>query len=171
MITYEINLTWLSNQIVSLSNEAQKLKEIETLSKLDYNKNAAQSGTKLSLALRFAKARFFDPTDNVQSNAPKILLIFTDGLFERSDLIVGGALDAEINNLRGAGVDIIALSTSAQSNYENLKRVATMTMEDGVNFVEAFEQKKEDFYQRLNAISIEKCHANVFSFVQNYNGA
>jgi hypothetical protein len=168
MITYENNPTLLNNQFVSLSNEAQKLKEIETLKKLDYNKYAAQSGTKLSFALRFAKARFFDATDNVQANAPKILVIFTDGLFESGDLAVGGPLDTDVISLRSSNVDIIALSTSAQSNYENLKRVSTMSMEDGVNFVEFFEQKKEDLYRRLNAISIKKCDANLFAFVQNY---
>ena len=166
LVTFEKNPSNI--QIVTLSNEAQKLKEIENFKKLDYNKDAAQSGTKISFVLKLVKARFFDATDNMQANAPKILVIFTDGLYEKGDLAVGGALDTEINNLRSSNVDIIALSTSAQSNYENLERVSTMPIEDGVNFVEAFEQKKEDFYQRLNAISINKCQANVFSFVQNY---
>jgi hypothetical protein len=168
MMTYENSPSWPSNQGVTLSSVSQKLKEIENIKKLDYNKYAASSGTKLSFALKFVKSKFFDPTNSVQTNAPKILVIFTDGLYENGDLALGGALDMEINNLRNSNVNIIALSTSAQSNYENLERVSTMTIEVGVNFVEFFEQKKEDFYQRLNAISIGKCQANVFGFVQNY---
>ena len=134
-----------------MSNETHKLKAIDSLNRMVYNNISLSSGSKTGFALRFLKKSVFDPIHSQEPNAPKIVALFSDGLFE-DDVQQGVA------ELRGDLVELFALSTSSKTNYTNLMRVSSQA-----NLIEF-----DEIFNRINAISINKCNANVFRFVENY---
>ena len=134
-----------------MSSEAQKLKAIDSINRMVYNNISLSSGSKTGFALRFLKKSVFDPINTQQPNAPKITVLFSDGLFEDD-------VEQGVAELRGDNVELFALSTSSQANYDNLMRVSGQA-----NLIEF-----DEIFNRINAISVKKCNANVFRFIENY---
>ena len=149
---YEKSVSDVVNVI--MNSEVQIPLAVESINNKNiYDESALTSGTSTSFALRFVKS-LFDQTANEQSNAPKIVILISDGLF--NDL---AAIDTYVAALRADNVDLFTIrEASHQVNYDNLKKVSTE--QNLIHF--------SDLFKRVNQVSIAKCNANVFRYVQNY---
>jgi len=119
--------------------------------------NAAK--TDIGFAIRISLLQVFntvrDPT------APKIALIFTDGLFTQ-----GGKYDIanEISTLKAKGVEVFVVNISDQINLENSKLLVSDPIDEHLLHLDEYER----IYKIVNEKTVRTCDANAFKFIINY---
>ena len=118
--------------------------------------NAAK--TDIGFAIRISLAQVFntvrDPT------APKIALIFTDGLFTQ-----GGKYDIanEISTLKAKGVEVFVVNISDQINLENSKLLVSDPIDEHLLHLDEYER----IFEIVNEKTVRTCDANAFKFIIN----
>lgn len=142
----------------TLKSDSLKKDVVDKIKALSYS-NTGKSDTQIGLAVRYATSNVFNTVKDPY--APRVALIFTDGLFAK-----GGTypIETEIVKLKDKGVIVYVIPISNQINYENIQELASNPLEETIIIASEYEK----FYTYINRKTVQACNANAFKFVINY---
>ena len=103
----------------------------------------------------------FDTLANVEPNAPKIVVLFSDGMY---DLVEAASVNDQVSQLVASSVHIFSVGTSNQNNFANLKFIASNS--GTINLIDL--DDLSSIFLKINEITKKYCGANVFRFIENY---
>ena len=142
----------------TVNSENSKQNFIDKIKGLNYD-NTRYSDTQIGLAVKYASSFVFNTVKD--PFAPKVALIFTDGLF-----VPGGLYDIfnEIAGLKARGVEVYVIHISNQINYANGELLASIPTH--THIIDLHEYAL--LFDLINAETVQACDENAFAFVINY---
>ncbi len=129
------------------------------LNKIVYEETK-KAKTEIGLAVRYSLFQVFNTVKD--PIAPRIALIFTDGLFAQ-----GGTYDIanEISTLKAKGVEVFVVNISNQINFENSKLLVSDPIDEHLLHLDEYER----IYKIVNEKTVRICDANAFKYIINYD--
>jgi hypothetical protein len=155
-----VHFASLPNSFKSMINsENAKQDFLDKYDKIKYDE-AREAKTDIGLAIRYSLFQVFNTVRD--PFAPKIALIFTDGLFTQ-----GGNYDIfdQISTLKAKGVEVFVMNISNQINFENSKLLVSDPIDEHLLHLDEYER----IYKIVNEKTVKTCDANAFKFIINYD--
>lgn len=138
--------------IIGLIKDKESIKTtLDKIFKIQQS-SVKQTSTGLDFTLKSLRSKVLN---EMRGGAPRVLLIFSDGLNDESDSIKA---EQEVATWKQMNVRIFTIAISNQINQQNLVKIASDL--NSFLFLDDYQQ----VFDRINRLTVETCNANAFTF-------